>query len=229
MLDGLTTFQLGPYNGSNVLFMNQSSPTGALTLLTPQACLSLSVLASSANGGGPGFLVLQFADGTASSVLSYDAPGWYNNLGSAITRFGRLYFGDYAQFYADNPSGDNPNLYQTTINLGVLGLAAKPIASVAFSMAGGVGTSATTVTGVFALSGTVAPPAFQTVDRTGNAIQFTWSAVAQLDYQVQYTTNLAQTNWINLGGVITATNYIASSSAAIAADPARYYRILLLP
>jgi hypothetical protein len=79
------------------------------------------------------------------------------------------------------------------------------------------------------LSGTLAPPAFQRVEQTGNTIQFTWSAAAQLTYQVQYSTNLAQTNWTNLGSVITATNSTAASSAAIAQEPARYYRVILLP
>jgi hypothetical protein len=155
ILDGVTTFQLGPYNGSNVLFMSQSSTTGALSLSVRQAYISLSVLASSANGGGAGSLVIHFTDGTSSSPISYNAPDWYNNLGTAITRFGSLYFGNYGQFYADNPSGNDPNLYQTTINLEVLGLAAKPIASVAFTMPGGADTY--TTTGIFALSGTVSP------------------------------------------------------------------------
>jgi hypothetical protein len=229
MLDGVTTFQLGPYNANNVLFMSQSSPTGTLSLPVPQAFISLSVLASSANGGGAGSLVIKFTDGTSSPPLGYNAPDWYNNIGSAITHFGRLYLGNLGEFYADNPSGNNPNLYQTTINLRVLGLASKLIASVAFTRPGGAGTSSDTDTGIFALSGTLAPPAFQRVEQTGNTIQFTWSAAAQLTYQVQYSTNLAQTNWTNLGSVITATNSTAASSAAIAQEPARYYRVILLP
>jgi sugar lactone lactonase YvrE len=154
ILDGLTTFQLGPYDGNNVLFMSEGSATGTLNLVAPQTYSSLSVLACSANGGAAGSLVIQFADRSSSPPIAYNAPDWYNNPGSALTHFGRLYFGNNSQFLADNPPGNDPNLYQTKIDLTSLGLSAKAITSVTFTMPGGAGTSAETDTGIFALSGT---------------------------------------------------------------------------
>ena len=49
------------------------------------------------------------------------------------------------------------------------------------------------------------------------------------NYQVQFRTNLLQTNWVNLGGPILATNTIMSASDAAGAPPQRFYHIVLLP
>jgi len=59
-------------------------------------------------------------------------------------------------------------------------------------------------------------------------VNFTWRAVSGLQYQAQYTTNLASTNWLNLGTPIGATNGVAAFSDPIAADPQRFYRLLSL-
>jgi hypothetical protein len=52
-----------------------------------------------------------------------------------------------------------------------------------------------------------------------------------LVYQVQYTTNLIQTNWINLGKPLVATNgnLTVSDANAIGSSPQRFYRIMVLP
>jgi hypothetical protein len=232
ILDGVTTFQLGPYTANNVLYMTQFSPSATLFLALQNAYDSVSVLAASANGGGYGSFVINFTDGTSSPVvLNYGAADCLSSSpNAALTGFGLAQTGNSGAFYTQDTI-NLPNLYQTSFDLRALGLNAKPIFSFSFSWASGTNVSAATVTGVFALSGTVAvaPPAFQSVERTDQTIQFTWNAAASRAYQVQYTTNLAQTNWSNLGGPITATNIIASSSAAITADPARFYRVILLP
>jgi len=69
---------------------------------------------------------------------------------------------------------------------------------------------------------------FQTVTETGGAINFTWNSLTGLVYQVQYKTNLLQTNWINLGAVITATNFTAAATNFIGPDLQRFYRLQLL-
>jgi hypothetical protein len=69
---------------------------------------------------------------------------------------------------------------------------------------------------------------FQTVTKTNGAIKFNWNAMTGLVYQVQYKTNLLQTNWINLGAVITATNSTATATNLIGPDPQRFYRLQLL-
>ncbi len=74
-----------------------------------------------------------------------------------------------------------------------------------------------------------APPALvlQAVTKT-NAV-LTWSAVPPQKYQIQYKTNLAQTNWFGLGGPITATNGTMSVSDNISLEAQRFYRIGLSP
>jgi hypothetical protein len=72
------------------------------------------------------------------------------------------------------------------------------------------------------------PPVFQSATQAGGTITLSWSALAGRTYQLQYKTNLNQTNWINLTN-LTATNSIATASESIASDPQRFYRVVLLP
>jgi hypothetical protein len=74
-------------------------------------------------------------------------------------------------------------------------------------------------------SSSVTAPVFQSVTRVGNQINFTWSATAGQNYQVQYTTNLLKPSWTNLGAPISATGSVASSSDTIGSDPQRFYRL----
>ena len=76
---------------------------------------------------------------------------------------------------------------------------------------------------------TATAPAFTSVLKTNNTIQFTWSALAGRTYQVQSTTNLAGANWRNLGSALTAAAGTATAADAITADSQRFYRIVLLP
>lgn len=71
-------------------------------------------------------------------------------------------------------------------------------------------------------------PAFQSVINTNGAVALTWSTLPGLSYQMLYNTNLLQTNWINLGAPIVATNSTASLADAIGVGP-RFYRVKLLP
>ncbi len=77
--------------------------------------------------------------------------------------------------------------------------------------------------------GAATPPAFEAVTKTNGMFGFSWGAVTGRVYQLQYKTNLIQTNWIDLGGSIMATNATMSAVDAEASDPQRFYRIVLLP
>ena len=72
---------------------------------------------------------------------------------------------------------------------------------------------------------------FRSAVCSANSFQLTWGAATNLVYQVQYKTNLWQTNWLNWGDPITAT----SSALSIwdANDPAtnaqRFYRLIVSP
>ena len=159
LVDNATTFQFGPYDSGNVLYLTSSAASGSLTLNPPAAYKSLSVLAASAQGGGNGTLVIHFADGTSSSNIAFNAANYLTtnapSSGAAITNFGLLATGQLNEFSSVDGGNVFPTLYQTTINLQSPGLDANLITSVTFTMP--ASTNASTVTGVFALSGTEAP------------------------------------------------------------------------
>jgi hypothetical protein len=77
----------------------------------------------------------------------------------------------------------------------------------------------------------ISPPAFKTVQNSTSTFNPVWSAVSGLAYQVQYKTNLLQTNWINLGEPLVATNstMTLSDTNAISSSPCRFYRVVELP
>ncbi|HEX9048158.1 MAG TPA: protease pro-enzyme activation domain-containing protein [Verrucomicrobiae bacterium] len=72
-------------------------------------------------------------------------------------------------------------------------------------------------------------PALNSLTRIGNSLVLNWRAFAGLAYQVQYKTNLLQSNWINFDP-ITATNWsISVTDTNAASAPARFYRAVQLP
>jgi hypothetical protein len=236
LVDHATTFQFAPYGGSNVLYLTLASNAASLTFITPMACKSLSVLAASAQGGAAGTLVIHFADGTSSSAISFNAPNYLATnspgAGAAITNFGLLITGDYNEYGSIDINAYFPVLYQTSINLKSLGLNAKPINSVTFTMPGGAGTTSSTVTGVFALSGTEAPltnsPASFVASAgcpslsSGRFTMELTNLIGQGPVVISASTNLSQ--WVNFytNPSSYGTAFITDSNAA--SFPRRFYR-----
>jgi len=75
----------------------------------------------------------------------------------------------------------------------------------------------------------VMPPTIQTAAAVNGTLQLTFSAVPGAEYQLQYTTNLAQGSWTDLGNIIPATSNPMPGSAAMGLDSQRFYRVRLLP
>ncbi len=77
----------------------------------------------------------------------------------------------------------------------------------------------------------VTPPTITSIQRLGQTIEITWSAVSGQVYEVQSATNLLQTNWSVLGSQITATGSTATSPAEPvgSGNTNGFYRIVLLP
>ena len=77
----------------------------------------------------------------------------------------------------------------------------------------------------------VLPPVFQTVVKSGDTLNLTWSATANQAYQLQFNTNLATTNWVDLGPVVvaTGTTVITADTNATAAFPRKFYRVKQMP
>ncbi|HTA94516.1 MAG TPA: hypothetical protein VK769_00175, partial [Verrucomicrobiae bacterium] len=65
---------------------------------------------------------------------------------------------------------------------------------------------------------------------TNNKLKFAWNSLTGLVYQVQFKTNLLQTNWLVLKS-ITATNTLTTfaDTNPITAMPQKFYRLQLLP
>jgi hypothetical protein len=72
-------------------------------------------------------------------------------------------------------------------------------------------------------------PALQQPSVAGGTITLSVSTVAGLDYQVQFTTNLAQSVWANLGAPIVATNQTIQVQDSTGSGPRRFYRAALVP
>jgi hypothetical protein len=83
-----------------------------------------------------------------------------------------------------------------------------------------------TATNTAALS--PAPPFVEAI-QTNGVLLYSWNAAQGLRYQLQYSTNLAQTLWLNLGNPVTATNAVISVPAPLGLDRQRFYRTVLLP
>jgi predicted alpha-1,6-mannanase (GH76 family) len=195
-LDGSSVFQF-QYGTTNTLVLGYTYPTSAtITLATPQAYSSITLLACSANSAASiGTFFLNFTNGTHSQIFNFNAQDWFGTTSNvAIQGFGRLKLG--ASFGPEDNGAINPNLYQTTINLAALGLN-QTIGSITFTKPSGAGAQQTT--GIFAISGAAMPaaPTFgvqpQSVANVQPAQGATFSAVAMgtppLAYQWYYGTN----------------------------------------
>jgi len=187
-VDG-SRFELGPYGGLNALMLGNVYPaSGILTLATSQAFNRLAVLASSANGGGLGTMVLNFANGAHSAPISLNAQDWYGTTDNvAVQGYGRVRLGQ-ATFSTENPGWNNPNIYQTSVDLASLGLN-HAVASITFNSPPVGGNRTTAILGV---SGQVMPAtvaiAKQPLSATNNnpALPVTFSVVAMGDPTLGY-------------------------------------------
>ena len=79
-----------------------------------------------------------------------------------------------------------------------------------------------------ALSAPVPTPAFANPSRSGRQVTLTWTTLAGQTYQLQYSTNLLKTNWINLGAATNAAGAAISATDTVT-NRQRFYRVLLEP
>lgn len=77
----------------------------------------------------------------------------------------------------------------------------------------------------------VATPAIKSMVRAADDFRFSWSVTPGAVYQVQYKTNLLQSDWINLGNSQTADadTLTVTDANAFQFSPQRFYRLLMLP
>jgi uncharacterized repeat protein (TIGR03803 family) len=68
------------------------------------------------------------------------------------------------------------------------------------------------------------PPVF-----AGGQSSMTWGSISNVVYQLQYSTNLNQSGWVNIGNPITATNTTTSVKYPLTSDLQRFYRVVYQP
>ena len=64
---------------------------------------------------------------------------------------------------------------------------------------------------------------------TNSTLNLTWSTEAGRTYQLQYSSDLISSNWINLSSPITATGATLSTTDSITNGPQRFYRLVVAP
>ena len=79
---------------------------------------------------------------------------------------------------------------------------------------------------VFRLSLPLAP-FFKSIVKAGSAVTLVWSSVAGQNYQLEYSTNLAQGIWNNIGSGVLATNGMMTNFDLTPSDPVRLYRVMV--
>ena len=192
-------------------------------------------------------------DGTATGYSPYDgnyfaALGEISNVAylsqPVPTRPGQLYL---VSFWLENPQGATPNQFlvrwntnTTTTNVifNQTNMGAFDWSIMQFTVK--ASTNTTTLQfgfrndiDFFCLDDvSVMPlpaPAIQATTPGNGTFQLAWTALAGAQYQIQYLTNVTQTNWINLGGVITATSNPMTATEPAASGTQKFYRVVLLP
>jgi hypothetical protein len=71
-------------------------------------------------------------------------------------------------------------------------------------------------------------PTILSLSSNNNVFSFKWNALPTVQYQVEYTTDLANGPWV-VDGTLNATNYLLSWSINLGTNSARFYRIQQLP
>ncbi len=77
---------------------------------------------------------------------------------------------------------------------------------------------------VGALPVVVSAPVMQAT-LAGTTVNLMWNSVPGASYQVQYTTNLEQQNWVDLGGAISASASTTTTNDVSPTDLQRFYRL----
>jgi uncharacterized repeat protein (TIGR03803 family) len=250
-----TTFQ-GGSNGLGTVFKMTTgggvaplcSFTGGADGANPFAALTQGMDATlygttyfgGSNGMGTVFKIT--TNGGFNSILSFNGTNGAYPEGALIQGADGYFYGstESGGAYANQSGVGYGTVFKLATDGTLVTLASFSGTNGAFPEAGLVeGTDGnfygTTASGGSFGSGTVfrvsfpAPPVIQVVGLNGSTLTLSWNSTAWQTYQIQYQTNLGQTNWINLGSVITATNKTATASDGMSPDQQRFYRVVLLP
>jgi hypothetical protein len=223
-------FELQPYTNNNVLKLG-SAPTlqtSELALVTPAPFSTLHLLAASGlNGGGFGHVVLDFADGTQSLPLPFNAQEWFSpSPKMALTGLTALSDAWGTREFIRRKQG--AALHQTDLDLTSLGLNEKPLVRMSFTKPGGAGWPY--VTAIFAVSGVPAanvsrPELSNPRWLDGHGFEFTAAAPAGQIITVEASNDLL--TWSPLTNVVTGVEAVTVVDPSAGSQTSRFYRALL--
>ena len=71
------------------------------------------------------------------------------------------------------------------------------------------------------------PPVFSS-SLHGASLTLSWPTVADLNYQIQSSTNLSAGSWVNEGAPFTGNGGVLTNTISVGADSAKFFRLLLL-
>ena len=77
----------------------------------------------------------------------------------------------------------------------------------------------------------IPPPSFSALSQATNGLVFAWNTLANVNYLLQYKTNLAQANWLNLSSATMATTNTLTEVDTNVSNTAlqRFYRVAVSP
>lgn len=75
----------------------------------------------------------------------------------------------------------------------------------------------------------VPPPTLASVGISNGVFTVTWNSIPGQKYRVQYSTDLAGSNWVDLPPDVTATDVTSSQTDSAMTDSQRFYRVMVLP
>jgi len=178
------------------------------------------VLLALNNGGGSDFILTAASGSPLISAITL--PAW-NNVVCYVLRF--LSGAAWSSFQTAQPGvpfNFDPVSAVEVVPVDVNGnpvIITNLVCGVYFASTG-------SFTGTLAQS-TNAPavPPMIHIAQVRNHVTLSWIAAQANNYQLQYSTNLSQQNWINVGSIITASNTVLSVTNTIAPDRQGFYRV----
>jgi hypothetical protein len=72
----------------------------------------------------------------------------------------------------------------------------------------------------------ISAPSCRAIVKTGDNLKCTWAVVAGLNYQFQYKTNLLQSSWVDVNGIVISNSLFVTTTNSITSDPQRFYRFV---
>ena len=168
------SFQLQPYNGSNVAFINGGNGNVTLALNTPASFSTLNFLAAAASGAATMSAVLNFSD-SSTAFTQFTVSDWFNGAQAAVTAGGRIARNTTATVTLTT---NNPRLYEYDYAVPAI-YQTKKISSITFNETSG------NQLGIFALSG--AASVVQPSQSYPNAIQVLSNAAIDVEGSMNAT------------------------------------------